>query len=173
MTDRPTDETGRAVESRERSPRGEAAPHAGGPLGGRAAEGHAPGHDPGHARSEEDRVSPGPIVAVGVGALVVFFLASWVTISYLRVKQGDRPPLPIPAELGQSKIALVEQQLFELSTRGLRDRDAQRERLGSYGWVDRKAGVVRIPIDRAMELSAQGVRPRVSAPPSSTPEAQP
>jgi len=27
--------------------------------------------------------------------------------------------------------------------------------LASYGWVDEKAGVVRIPIDRAMQLTAQ------------------
>jgi hypothetical protein len=29
------------------------------------------------------------------------------------------------------------------------------QRLQSYGWVDQEAGVVRIPIDRAMELLAQ------------------
>jgi hypothetical protein len=127
----------------------------------------------GRVRSEDDRISAGPILAVGVGALVVFFLASFVTISYLRVKEGDRPPLPVPQELGQSKIGMVEQQLFDSATRGERDRAARRERLGSYGWVDRKAGVVRIPIERAMELSAQGVRPRVGAPGGTTTEAQP
>jgi hypothetical protein len=31
-------------------------------------------------------------------------------------------------------------------------RDSQREILNSYGWVDRPGGVVRIPIDRAMDL---------------------
>lgn len=29
------------------------------------------------------------------------------------------------------------------------------ETLGSYGWVDKAAGVTRIPIDRAMELTLQ------------------
>ncbi len=132
---------------------------------------HGPGH--GRVRSEDDRIAPLPIIAVGVGALVVFFLASFVTISYLRMREGDRPPLPVPQDFGQSKIGLVEQQLFELSTRGERDRAARQQRLGSYGWVDRKAGVVHLPIERAMELSAQGVRPRASAPPPSTREAQP
>ena len=32
---------------------------------------------------------------------------------------------------------------------------AQRERLNSYGWVDQQKGVVRIPIERAMDLIAQ------------------
>jgi hypothetical protein len=31
----------------------------------------------------------------------------------------------------------------------------QDETLGSYGWVDQNGGVVRIPIDRAMQLIAQ------------------
>jgi len=34
-------------------------------------------------------------------------------------------------------------------------RQHEDEVLGTYGWVDRKAGVVRIPIDRAMDLMAQ------------------
>jgi hypothetical protein len=131
---------------------------------GRAAEAHGAGH--GRVRSEPDRIPSIPIIAVGVGALVVFFIASWVTLSYLRVREGDRPPLPVPQELGQSK-------LFETATRGRRDLEARRERLGSYGWVDPKAGIVHLPIDRAMELSAQGVRPRVQGAPGRTTEAQP
>ncbi len=31
----------------------------------------------------------------------------------------------------------------------------EEQTLNSYGWVDQSAGVVRIPIDRAMELLAQ------------------
>jgi hypothetical protein len=36
---------------------------------------------------------------------------------------------------------------------------AARERLGTYGWVDRGAGVAHIPIERAMTLVAHGVKP--------------
>ena len=47
----------------------------------------------------------------------------------------------------------------------------QRERgLGSYDWVDQKNGVVRIPIDRAMDLVAQRGLPVVSQ--SATPLAR-
>jgi hypothetical protein len=131
----------------------------------------ATGH--GGVRSEEDRVSSLKIIAVGVGSLIVFFLASFVTLSYLHRREGERPLLPVPPEIGQSKIGLVEQQLFESATRGERDREVRRKQLGSYGWVDRKAGVVRIPIERAMELSAHGVRPRPNAPGGASPEGQP
>lgn len=38
-----------------------------------------------------------------------------------------------------------------------------RKQLHSYGWVDRKAGVVHIPIDRAMDIIAnQGPRPETT-----------
>lgn len=130
-----------------------------------------PGH--GQVRQEEDRIAPRPIVAVGIASLVVFFLASWVTIAYLRVKQGDRPPLPVAPELGQSKIALVEQTPFDLVDRGERAREASRRRLESYGWVDRPAGVVHLPIERAMELVAGGARPRASGPGAAAPGGQP
>ncbi len=46
----------------------------------------------------------------------------------------------------------------------------EEQALNSYGWVDQEAGVVRIPIDRAMELIAQRglpTRPQAGvAPPS-------
>ena len=46
----------------------------------------------------------------------------------------------------------------------------EEQTLNSYGWVDQQAGVVRIPIDRAMELLAQRglpTRPQAGvAPPS-------
>jgi len=42
---------------------------------------------------------------------------------------------------------------------------AQGEILNSYGWVDQKAGVVRIPIDRAMDILVQkGLPVRGAAP---------
>ncbi|HWZ86889.1 MAG TPA: hypothetical protein VN032_11850 [Thermoanaerobaculia bacterium] len=41
----------------------------------------------------------------------------------------------------------------------------ERERLDSYGWMDRSSGAVHIPIDRAIELIAQrGVGPLPAAP---------
>jgi hypothetical protein len=48
-------------------------------------------------------------------------------------------------------------------------RAAQQQQLNSYGWVDRSAGVVRIPIDRAMDLTVQRGLPSRPAP-SATPQ---
>jgi hypothetical protein len=41
----------------------------------------------------------------------------------------------------------------------------ERARITSYGWVDEKAGIARIPVDRAMEILAQKGLPRVPARP--------
>jgi hypothetical protein len=110
-------------------------------------------------RSEEDRISTPKIVAVGVASLVIFFLASLATGMYLSSRRAASPPLRVPPEIGSSKIGMVEQQLFDRARRGETDRAARKERLGSYGWVDRKQGVVHLPIERAMELVAGGARP--------------
>jgi hypothetical protein len=118
----------------------------------------AQGHGHGAVRSEEDRISTGTIVAVGVGSLLVFFLAGLAASVYLSARQGEHGPVPIPPEVGQSKIGMVEQQQFDLSVRGERDRAARLERLGSYGWVDRSSGVAHVPIDVAMGLVEKGVR---------------
>jgi len=49
----------------------------------------------------------------------------------------------------------------ELNTERLHEEDV----LSTYGWVDQKAGTVRIPIDRAMDLIAQrGLPVRSQAP---------
>ncbi len=114
----------------------------------------------GRPRSEEDRISTPTIMGVGLAALLVFFVASLAATGYLRMKVGERPVLPIPPEIGQSKIGMVEQVPFDLAFRGEHERAAQLERLRSYGWVDRERGIVHLPIDRAMELVVQGVRAR-------------
>jgi len=135
---------------------------------------HTPGHDHGQVRSEEDRVSTPVIVGVGVGSLLVFLLAGAAAVGYLRMRQGEHPPILIPPEVGQSKIGMVEQDLFDVAVRGQRDHAQRRERLGRYGWVDKEKGIVHLPIDRAMELVAQGIRaapdvPGAPAPPGAQP----
>ncbi len=43
---------------------------------------------------------------------------------------------------------------------------SEKEMLDGYGWVDKQAGMVRIPISRAMDLLAQrGLPARASTPP--------
>ena len=116
----------------------------------------------GHAhgvRSEEDHVPALKIILVGVGALLVFFLGSWVTVAYLGARMEAHGPITIPPEIGLSKIGMVEQQPFAQAVRGERAKVRQLQQLESYGWVDRKEGVVHIPIQEAMRMVVSGVRP--------------
>jgi hypothetical protein len=116
-------------------------------------------HGHGSVRSEEDRISTRKIVAVGIASLLLFFFASLATSLYFDARRKAHGPVRVPPEIGSSKIGMVEQQIFERSRRGETDRSMRQERLRSYGWVDRRQGVVHLPIERAMELVAEGARP--------------
>jgi len=115
----------------------------------------------GHPPAEADRIDSWKIAAVGIGSLLVFLVASVVTVHWMYRQQAALNPAhpAMPAEAGQRKVGLVEQQLFENANHAEALRRRQLERLGSYGWVDREKGLVHIPIDRAMDLAAKGERP--------------
>jgi hypothetical protein len=44
----------------------------------------------------------------------------------------------------------------------------ERARITSYGWVNKDAGIARIPVDRAMEILVEKGLPKVAAPPPTT-----
>jgi hypothetical protein len=118
-----------------------------------------------HPPAEEDRIGSRAIVLVGVGALIVFFVASLAAIGAMKRQQSrliPDGPAPLPAELGQSKIGLLEQRLFENSNQADVVQRVQRSKLESYGWVDPAQGIIRIPIERGYELVLAGERPEGS-----------
>ncbi len=116
-------------------------------------------HDSGaHPRSEDDHVDFRSVLLVGIGSLLLFILAGAGAVAYIRHSNATTPQAALPPEVGQSKIGLVEQQLFGTPLRGARDRVARLAHLEAYGWVDRQQGILHMPVSRAMELVAQGVR---------------
>jgi hypothetical protein len=62
----------------------------------------------------------------------------------------QRPPRPVLQGAPGSEVELVSP---ELELERLRDEEA--ELLGSYGWVDRDAGTVRLPVERAKEVMTE------------------
>jgi hypothetical protein len=117
-----------------------------------------PLHDGAHPRSENDRVDSRTVLLVGFGALAVFILAGAAAVGYIRHSNAVTPQATLPAEVGQDKIGLVEQQLFDSNLRGSRDRVARQAHLEGYGWTDRQGGVLHIPIAEAMAMVARGIR---------------
>jgi hypothetical protein len=59
-------------------------------------------------------------------------------------------PQPIAAE-----VSAVHNRPFRAQAEGQERKAAQRHRLQSYGWVDREHGLVRIPIDVAIDLEVE------------------
>lgn len=91
------------------------------------------------------------LVAVTVGAmliLIAFFDAlEWASAG------ADPEPAPMAFEPDRQP---PQPRLQRLPTRELETlRAEERAVLESYGWVDRDEGIVRIPIERAMELIAE------------------
>jgi len=86
--------------------------------------------------------------------IVVYFVV-WVFLGYLR-REDTTGQLEFPLAAGQENRLPPEPRLQTNPRQDMRDlRDSEDERLTTYGWVDRNAGVVRIPIDEAMKLTLQ------------------
>lgn len=92
--------------------------------------------------------------AAGVGILVVVsFALMWGMLQLLVWREDVMSPPASPLAASYARREPPEPRL-QIDPVGdlaaLRAREAAR--LSSYGWVDRQAGVVHIPIERAMEL---------------------
>lgn len=120
-----------------------------------------------HAGHETRDADVRPIVLTGLGlALIVALVALSVygVLTYL----GAHPPAttrvnPMSGEDSQIPPA---PRIEEHPAIEIQQLHAQEDHtLSTYGWMDKKAGVVRIPIDRAMELQLErGFPTRKEAP---------
>jgi hypothetical protein len=84
--------------------------------------------------------------------LVVVMLAMWGMFSVFGKTQKLGPPAS-PFESADVRVLPPAPRLQVTPVLDLKNyRDSQQEQLESYGWIDREGGVVRIPIERAMDL---------------------
>lgn len=107
---------------------------------------HEHEHDPAAGHETRD-ASAGAIVTYGIGLTFVLIVVHLGLLGVYRWMKHERLPEPTV----KTPMTIYEQ------LRTLRR--TEDETLASYGWVDRKAGIVRIPIERAIDLAAaRGVR---------------
>jgi hypothetical protein len=108
---------------------------------------------------EEERLPYGRLVAVLIATLVIFSGAVLWARSILVGESGRVLPTGgAPArEVGEAEIGIVDQEMFDRESRAERLRQEQRRHLDSYGWMDRDAGVIHIPIQRAMDEVISGL----------------
>ena len=118
---------------------------------------HTSSHDrPGH-ETRDVFVRPIALISLAAAsAALMFIVAMWFFIDFSAARQARESP---PANPLAANFARKEPPEPRLQTHPVFDLESLRrhesELLQSYGWVDKSAGVVRIPIERAKQLVVQ------------------
>lgn len=120
---------------------------------------HAPSHADGHAQvasteAPEAGVNMKLIVGVGLISLVIFIVSAIIAAIILKGDETayDERGRPAKANLvGEKEIGIVDQIHFDADDRLGKWRSRKQQRLETYGWVDRKQGLIHIPIEQAMK----------------------
>ena len=103
----------------------------------------------GHEQSDADVISLFRIAIALFLCTALTFVGIWFFMRVLVVREFAREKPPAPQTAGEFPEPRLEVQ----SSVGLeRLRAAEEKQLSSYSWIDRDAGIARIPIDRAMRL---------------------
>jgi hypothetical protein len=108
---------------------------------------------------EESDVNIGAILGFGAGLIVaamLIHLLTYVLFRYFDSREARRVTPQYPLAVARETAVPPEPRLQTNPRQDLADlRAKEDETLNSYGWVDRNAGVVRIPIDEAITLTLQ------------------
>jgi hypothetical protein len=102
-----------------------------------------------------------------VVSAVVVHLLMWVMFRvFVNTREAATAP-EFPLAIGQERRLPASPRLQRFPANEIHDfRTGENERLNSYGWIDRNAGTVHIPIADAMRLTLErGLPARAPAPP--------
>jgi hypothetical protein len=115
--------------------------------------------DPAGVHHETSDVGLRGILGFGAGlfvAAVLIHLMIWLLFQLFSGREARRATLTFPLAVGQEHRVPPEPRLQSDPRRDMRDlRAAEDAVLSSYGLVNKKEGIVRIPIGEAMKLSVQ------------------
>lgn len=121
---------------------------------------HAP-PSPGYERRD---ASPGNLLKFAIGLFLILVACivgmRWMFFYFAKVQQLGPPASPF-----ENARVLPPQPRLQVHPRLDLEKylDAENRTLTTYGWVDKHNGVVRIPIDRAMDLLLERGLPARSA----------
>lgn len=126
------------------------------------------GHAADHAGTHEKRdVSFPPVVLTSfilLAVVLLSFVTMWWLLNVLTAHVIEEQGVISEVSIESRREAPPEPRLQTHPLKDLADlRAAEKDVLESYGWVDRGAGVVRIPVQRALELTAERGLPSRSA----------
>jgi hypothetical protein len=105
-----------------------------------------------------ERLPWGWVLLVAVGALLTFTIAGIAAAALQASTMGgikDRQTTQATS-IGVAQVGIVEPRIIELEDRALKRHAERKAQLEEYGWVDRGNGVIRIPVERGMELVVEG-----------------
>jgi len=94
-------------------------------------------------------------LGLGFGIVLVIFLM-WFLFDQFAAREARLSPRPEPMEAANPQKEPPEPRLQKTPVLDLKEFRAGEEAiLNTYGWVDPEKGIVRIPVERAMELVAK------------------
>lgn len=106
------------------------------------------------------------VYAFGAGlaaATLLIFFVVWVLFHFLSAREASRVAPQYPLATAQGTRLPPAPRLQTHPREDLQElRSKEDQILTTYGWVDKNAGIVRIPVEQAMKLSLErglGVRP--------------
>jgi len=130
-----------------------------------------PHHNPhGHGGYERQDIGAAGVIyfllGLGVACILVYFIVDGLYLFLERRSEANQPPIsPLITNAGKDvrhipkdyPSTVFPDPKLEEDERGQLDgiRLQEEQTLSTYNYVDQKAGTVRIPIDRAMDLLAQ------------------
>ncbi len=97
--------------------------------------------------------SPRPVSLFTLGFLLALFALFFFVVRYFYSPVETSPQNAAAENMGKDQ----EWRATNVSRRATLNeiRQAQAKQASSYGWADQKAGVVRLPLERAMELTVE------------------
>lgn len=116
---------------------------------------HLTEHLPPPGAQAEEGIRWGVVLGIGLAWTVVFVISIFIVIKVLHAREKvlqPNGPDPLPRQIGQAEIGIVDQVPFDVSRSLENYRNDRLGRLEHWGWVDRKAGTVHMPIAEAMDL---------------------
>ncbi|MES1207134.1 MAG: hypothetical protein ABUS79_14450 [Pseudomonadota bacterium] len=116
---------------------------------------------------EPDRLPHGLLLRITVGTITVGLSLCIIAYLLLRAREhGLRPSgvypetnLPAPHRVGQ-----VRQEVFTIATPKPTPLEQQTRALEEYGWIDRRRGIVHVPIEVGMDLVLADARAGKASP---------
>jgi len=127
------------------------------------------------AGHEPNTVSSRAVVRVILGIAAILIVVHFLIWGVFQILKGDArsEDRPLPPNVSKQFARLPPAPRLEDRPLAPRSQLNAREKtiLGTYGWVDQKAGTVRLPIERAMDLIANRGLPATATAPAGSPAA--